>query len=824
MNIQELFSNRTNEAISKAIEVAVNKKQRAVDTEHLLYSLTQDKVVMSRVFKELGIKIEELEKQINNQLSEGSYFGGQPTFSPRARQVIQLAYQEALDLNHNYIGTEHLFLGLILEREGLAAQLLKKYAITHEGARQAVVKVVGEGDKEGKSVNGVETPTLDEFTKDLTDLARENKIDPVIGRDKEINRVIEILARRKKNNPVLIGEPGVGKTAIAEGLAHRIVNGSVPDVLRGKKLKALDLTGLVAGSKFRGEFEERAKKLIDELGKVERDIVLFIDELHTIVGSGAKEGELDFSNIIKPALARGELQVIGATTLNEYQKYIEKDAALERRFQTVYVEEPTVEQTIRILKGVKDRYEAHHKLKITDKALESAAKLSDRYIKNRFLPDKAIDIIDEASSRVRIHYSNEPSEIRELKSQVDKLERERDSLTRGNQLKEAAEVKVQIEKIKEDIKPLEEDWLRERGTGTAEVKVSDIHQVISNMTGIPITELNQEEKDILLNLENELHKRVIGQDEAVTLVANSIKRSRTGLKNPNRPIASFIFLGPTGVGKTELAKTLAEFMFGDEDAIIRLDMSEYMEKFAVTRLIGSPPGYVGYEEGGQLTEKIRRKPYSVILLDEIEKAHPDVFNILLQVLDDGKLTDGKGRTVDFKNTVIIATSNIGSDLILTTLGANEMGKMLDALNPTTNRDSIIKMKKAKDILPKWDELKEKIMGELLKKFRPEFINRLDEIILFKALNLEGIIKIVELVLNETKKNLAEQGIDATFDKAAIAELARIGFDPKFGARPIKRVVQREIENLLSQMLLENRIVKGDQLKVVFKNGKFDITK
>lgn len=812
MNISDLFSNRTRQAIQESFLIATNKKQRSVDTEHLLYGLASDQIVMNKIFKELGINIEELKGQLNTLMVDGTYLGGSPNLTPRAQQVIQLAYQESLDLNHNYIGTEHIFLGLILEREGVAAQILQKYAITHPQARQAVVKVVGEGDAEGKSVSeSTETPTLDEFTKDLTKMAMENKIDPVIGRDEEITRVIEILSRRKKNSPVLIGEPGVGKTAIAEGLALRIFNGQVPDVLKGKKVKSLDLAGLVAGSKFRGEFEERARKLITELEKNEREIILFIDELHTIVGSGAQQGELDFSNILKPPLARGEMQVIGATTLNEYQKYIEKDAALERRFQPVFVEEPSVTDTVKILKGIRERYEAHHKLKITEEALEAAAKLSHRYIKNRFLPDKAIDIVDEAASRVKLNATSEPAQLQNLKLEIQKLERERDSLTRGGQHKEAAEIKVQIEQIKENMKPLQEEWQMKRGTGTPEVQVKDITEVISRMTGIPITELNEEEKDKLMHLEDELHKRIVGQDEAVKLVAQAIRRSRTGLKNPNRPIASFMFLGPTGVGKTELTKALAELMFGDDDAMIRIDMSEYMEKFAVSRLIGAPPGYVGYDEGGQLTEQVRRKPYSVILFDEIEKAHPEVFNILLQVLEDGKLTDGKGRVVDFKNTIIIATSNIGAEIILAALGAKEISRMVDAMRPQENDTGLIKLKKATDQAPKWEQITQEVMNLLQTRFRPEFLNRIDEIITFQPLSEEHINQIIHLVLNDTRKLLAEQNITIEFDQSVIDFVAISSYNPQFGARPIRRAVQREVENFLSEQLLQNNIQSGDDI-------------
>ncbi|MBE2280694.1 MAG: ATP-dependent Clp protease ATP-binding subunit [Ignavibacteriaceae bacterium] len=825
MNLPDQFSKRTQEALQKAFEIAQQKEQRAIDTEHILYGITEDEIVMKRVFKELGINTNELREYLEKQMSQGSFKMETPNFTPRAYQVLQLANNESIQLAHNYIGTEHLLLGLILEQEGLAAQVLKKYAINHNQARQSVIKVVGEGDKEGNKVsNGLDTPTLNEFSKDLNELARQDKIDPVIGRDEEIIRVIEILSRRKKNNPVLIGEPGVGKTAIAEGLAQKIVLDQVPDVLRNKTVRALDLSKLVAGSKFRGEFEERVKKLIDDLEKVERNVILFIDELHTIVGSGAQSGELDFSNMIKPALARGELQVIGATTLNEYQKYIEKDAALERRFQPVLVNEPSVEQTVQILKGIKERYEAHHKLKIQENALIAAANLSDRYIKNRFLPDKAIDIVDEAASRVRIKYTSEPKELRDIKDVIKKLDTERESLTRASQHKEAAEVKVKIEQLKEELKPIEEKWMKQRGTGTPEVSVSDIHEIISRMTGIPITELNKEEKENLKNLEQKLHERIIGQDEAVHLVAQAIRRSRTGLKDPRRPIASFLFLGPTGVGKTELAKALSEIVFGDEDAMIRIDMSEYMEKFAVTRLIGAPPGYIGYEEGGQLTEKVRRKPYSVILLDELEKAHPDVFNILLQVLDDGKLTDGKGRVVDFKNTIIIATSNIGSDLILTSIGLSEASKKKSEEKPKASKEGLIKLKDTEPLAPNWDEIRSGIFQLLGKFFRPEFLNRLDEIIMFKALTQAEVKDIVRLVLENTTRLMRAQNIEVEFDESVVTEIADISYNPQYGARPVRRAVQSEIENLLSSKILEDQIKSGEKVKVTYKDNKFEVEK
>lgn len=820
MNIQDLFSQRTNEALQNAATVALGHSQPVIDTEHLLYALTEDDV-MQKVLKQLGVNVADLAAQLERSMSSGVVHGDvSPSISPRASQVFRLAYQESMALKHNYIGTEHIFLGLILESEGLAAQLLNRLGITHVAARQAVIKVVGEGDKEGTGVQGQSaTPTLDEFSRDLTELARADKIDPVIGRSDEITRVIEILSRRKKNNPVLIGEPGVGKTAIAEGLAQRIVSEQVPDVLRDKKVKALDLGMLVAGSKYRGEFEERVKKLITELESVERNIILFIDELHTIVGTGAKEGELDLSNMLKPALARGEIQVIGATTLNEYQKYIEKDAALERRFQPVLVNEPTPEQTLLILQGIKPSYEAHHKLKITADAIDAAVRLADRYIKDRFMPDKAIDVLDEAASRVRLKFTSEPEELRVRKQEMQKLETERESLTRAGQHEKAAEIKMKIEQLKQDIQPLEAELAKTRGTATPEVTLKDVQEVVSRMTGVPITELNKEERQNLMNLEQNLHQRVVGQDEAVRLVSEAIRRSRVGLKDPKRPIASFLFLGPTGVGKTELAKALSELVFGDEDAVIRLDMSEYMEKFAVTRLIGSPPGFVGYEEGGQLTEKVRRKPYAIILLDEIEKAHPDVFNILLQVLEDGRLTDGKGRTVDFKNTIIIATSNIGSDLVLNYIHEQkEKAEEADKPKPTTR---LIKVKEQNTNEQKdWQDLQSKLMELLKRNFRPEFLNRLDEVVIFRALRPEQLESIVRLMLEKTRALLHAQNMELVVDDSAVAQLAEMSYDPEFGARPIRRTIQREVENALTDRLLAGEFKEGDRITIAYDGSKF----
>ncbi len=837
MQLSDLFSERTNRALQEAAQFAVEHGQRSIDTEHILYGLAQDGSVMQRIFKELDIEVAELLTQVGNLVARGGVQGTTPRLSPRAAQAIQLAYEEALDLKHKYIGTEHLFLGLLLEGEGLAAQLLRKSGVTQAKARDAVVKVVGEGGLKGEgeevATGESQTPTLDQFAKDLTDFAAQNKIDPVIGRSDEITRVIEILSRRKKNNPVLIGEPGVGKTAIVEGLAVRIQSGNVPDILKGKRIKALDLGMLLAGSKYRGEFEERAKKMIDEVEQSDRKIILFIDELHTIVGSGAREGELDLSNMLKPALARGGMQIIGATTLSEYQKYIEKDAALERRFQPVIVDEPTVDETIQILQGIKERYEAHHKLKIKDSALKAAANLADRYIKDRFMPDKAIDVIDEAASRVRLRFTSEPEEISKLRVEIKKLETEREALTRANMHKEAAETKVEIEKLKEQLEPMLEELARERGTDTPEVRVHDVQEVISRMTGVPVTDLTTQDESDLANLEKRLHERIIGQDEAVTLVAQAVRRARVGLKDPKRPIASFLFLGPTGVGKTELAKALAETVFGDENNIIRLDMSEYMEKFAVSRLIGSPPGYVGFEEGGQLTEQVRRKPYSLILLDELEKAHADVFNILLQVMEDGRLTDSKGRVVDFRNTIIIATSNLGSEVILEFLQKQDEERVAaaDTNQPETTETETkyIKTKPATSqngdsIMNSWNNLKTAILKVLQKAFRPEFVNRFDEIVMFKALSMEQMEGIVKLMLDRTVEMLAARDIQLEITTDAVKHLAAISYDPEFGARPARRTIQREVENKLTEKIIADEVNAGDKLKLSAPEGNLTIEK
>ncbi len=798
INIMDYFSQRASNSLQKSAEIAVNAGSNKIDTEHLLAGVLSEDEVVKRVIKELKLDIELLQKQLSEYIGEDEdreiSYEQTPTLSPRVKQVLQQSFMESRNLGHNYIGGEHILLGLISEGEGLASQLFVKYGVDYNQARQAVVKVVGEGDEKGEKITEKsETPNLDKYSRDLTQLAYDGKIDPIIGRADEITRVIQILSRRKKNNPVLIGEPGVGKTAIAEGLAYRISKNNVPDILRDKRVKELDVALLVAGAKFRGEFEERAKKVIKELQSTGGQIILFIDELHTIVGSGASEGQMDLSNMLKPALARGELKVIGATTLNEYKKYIEKDSALERRFQPVLVNEPTVDQTIDILKGLRDKYEAHHKVKITDEAIVSASIMSDRYIKDRFLPDKAIDLIDESASKVRIESSLVPDEIATLQDEIEKLEKEREAYSRAGEHEKGAQLKVQIEKLKSQLQPLNDQWSKKKGTGTPTVTADSIADLISLQTGIPVSQLKSEDKERLLHLEEELHKKVVGQDEAVKAVSEAVRRARVGLKDPNRPIGSFLFMGPTGVGKTLLAKTLAWQIFGDEEAMIRLDMSEYMEKFAVSRMVGSPPGYVGYEEGGQLTEAVRRQPYSVILLDEIEKAHSDVFNILLQILDDGRLTDAKGRTVDFKNTILIATSNIGSDLIMDSL------------------------KGGKD--PDWDRLKEKMIDRLKSHFRPEFLNRLDDVVIFRKLEKAQIREVAKILIDEVVRMLKAQGFELIVTDAVLDHLADIGYDPEFGARPMRRVIQESIENKLADGLLKGDFKPGQKITVDFKEGK-----
>ncbi|RLD12554.1 MAG: ATP-dependent Clp protease ATP-binding subunit, partial [Caldiserica bacterium] len=761
-----------------------------IKTEHLLLALLRKADFVKGILSSLGVNLKELETEVLSYMKKKDRGVEEVSFSPRVKKVLELAQREAEAMGSGYIGSEHLLLGLIDEGEGIAARILKDKNLTRDNLLKAILK----REKMAKEEKFSETPTLDQFGRDLTKLAKEGKLDPVIGREKEIARVLRILSRRTKNNPVLIGEPGVGKTAIVEGIAQRIASGKVPDVLKNKRLIALDIGGLVAGTKYRGEFEERMKKLLDEIKRNEGKIITFIDELHTVVGAGGAEGAVNASNILKPALARGEMQCIGATTIGEYRKYIEKDPALERRFQPVLVSEPTVEQTIEILRGLKDKYEAHHRVKISDDAIVAAATLSDKYITDRFLPDKAIDLIDEASAKVKLSEKGEPETIKKLEEDLKRVQREKEAAVKAEDFEKAAKLKKLEEELTKKLEEEKKKWNKEKGGDVPVVTYEDVAEVVSEWTGIPVSKLVEEEVKKLMRMEEELHKRIVGQDEAVKAVSEAIRRARAGLKDPKKPIGSFMFLGPTGVGKTELAKALAEFLFGDENALVRFDMSEYMEKHAVSKLIGAPPGYVGYEEGGQLTEIVRRKPYSVILLDEIEKAHPDVFNILLQILDDGRLTDSKGRTVDFKNTVIIMTSNLGSDTLL-------------SIDP---RDK-----------EQFERAKARILDMLKIKFRPEFLNRIDEIIVFHPLTKEHIKAIVKLLIERVRRTLRGQGMDLELTEKAIEKIAEEGFDPTFGARPLRRTIQREIENVIAKKIIEGDFKEGDTIIVdVDEKGEF----
>ncbi len=795
VNVMDYFTNRANTVLQTAAQRAVSLKHRLVDTEHFLWALAEEKEVAQKLLTELGVKPDDLANYLKAISPEGAYTGSQPELSPRAKRVLQLAFDEARSLNHNYVGSEHILLALIREGEGLAAQTLEKFAIDLTKARAAVIKLVGEGIADGEQAKQPsKTPTLDEFSQDLTLQAREGKIDPVIGRQHEIDRVIHILSRRTKNNPVLIGEPGVGKTAIVEGLATRIVQNEVPEALQNKRLLSLDLAGMVAGTKYRGEFEERLKKAVDEVRQASREVILFIDELHTLVGAGGAEGAIDAANLLKPALARGELQAIGATTLSEYKKHIEKDAALERRFQPVIVKENSVEETIEILRGLRDRYEAHHRVKISDEALVAAAELSDRYVQDRFLPDKAIDLIDEASAEVRLQSVAPPANLQEVEAQMQRISKELESAGRNKEKDTKAKLEQELEELQKTHQEIKEVWEKQKGTDYPVVTVDNVASVLSRMTGIPVTKLTEEERSRLLDLEAKLHKKIVGQDKAVSLVADAVRRARAGLKDPRRPIGVFMFLGPTGVGKTELARVLAEELYGSEDIMIRLDMSEYQERHTVARLIGSPPGYVGFDEGGQLTEKVRRQPFSIILLDEIEKAHPDIFNLLLQIMEDGRLTDGKGRTVDFKNTIVIMTSNLGSRIIQ------------DAQTEGMSDGS----------------LEEKIEDLLKAQFKPEFINRIDEFILFQSLTPEDLLHIVDLQLEEVRRLVKAQDMELSVDAKVKKHLAEIGYEAEYGARPLRRVIQTELETPLSQQLIKQEFVPGDTIKVSFDTKNKDL--
>ena len=794
VDVTDAFSEQTLELLQRAAEKAHELRRNELDTEHLLYVLSDTDVCVA-LLKELKLSPQDLRGYIDAHAQTGSAAPDaavdRMTISPRLKKAFQYAFQASRELGHSYVGPEHLLIGLASVPDSIAGTQLRKYGVTPEALRQKVVKVVGKGAEDGRVDTPTGTPTLDRFGRDLTAIARQGKLDPVLGRAQEIENTIEVLARRKKNNPVLIGEPGVGKTAIVEGLAQRIVNGDVPEVLRGKRLVEINLNAMVAGAKYRGEFEERAKQLIDEVTARNDELVLFIDELHTIVGAGqgGGEGGLDIANVLKPALARGELSLIGATTLNEYQKYIEKDAALERRFQPVLVPEPTVEQTIVILRGLRDKLEAHHQVTFADDAFVAAAEMSDRYITSRFLPDKAIDLIDQAAARVRIGSTSRPAEIQELEAEIAQLKREQDYAASRKRFDEAKGFEDRITGKQQRLDELTEAWQRKTGSETLEVTVAAIAEVVSRLTGIPVTDLTQEERQKLLKMEERLRERVVGQDDAVVAVSDAVRLSRAGLGQASRPIATFLFLGPTGVGKTELAKALAETVFGDEQAIIRIDMSEYMERHAVARLIGAPPGYVGYDEGGQLTERVRRKPYSVILLDEIEKAHPDVYNVLLQVFDDGRLTDGKGRVVDFSNTVIIATSNLGAPIIMDNLEKPESSRMDDKA------------------------LRAALMKVLKGHFRPEFLNRIDDIIVFHALSRENIRAIVQIQLERVARTAAAQGITVSFDTALVEHLVEVGYQPEFGARELRRQIRQQVETTLAREILSDKLASGDTVEV-----------
>ncbi len=792
IDVSEYLSEQTRELLQRAAQQAVEWGKREVDTEHLLQALADNEVAQA-IFKGFRVSPQEIETHLEKESPRGERPAevSEITVSPRVKSALVHAFEASRELGHSYVGPEHLLIGLATEQDGIAGDLLRRYGLTPQALRQQTVSVVGAGAEEGRVKAPSSTPKLDQFSRDLTELARQGKLDPVIGRAKEIETTIEILARRKKNNPVLSGEPGVGKTAIVEGLAQRIVHHEVPEVLRDKRLVELNVNSLIAGSKYRGEFEERIKQVLEEVTSHSDELLVFIDELHTIVGAGAGGGEggVDIANVFKPALARGELHLLGATTLNEYQKHIEKAAALERRFQPVFVEEPTVEQTINILRGLRDRLEAHHKVRITDEAIVSAAELSDRYVTNRFLPDKAIDLIDQAAARVRIAASSRPADVLELEAEVQQLRREKDSAASRKLTDREKDLAKRIEARERDLERATEEWKRSVASGSVEVGTQHVAEIVSNLTGIPVAELTTEERAKLLKLEERLHERVIGQDEAVNAVAAAVRLARAGLKERGHPIANFLFLGPTGVGKTELARALAWTVYGDEDAMIRIDMSEYMERHAVARLIGAPPGYVGYEEGGQLTERVRRRPYSVVLLDEIEKAHPDVHNVLLQLFDEGRLTDGKGRVVDFTNTIIIATSNLGADLIQRSLHATAGSR------------------------EEYDKLKRELMEVVRRHFRPELVNRIDEIIVFHALGREHIRSIVKLQLERVRRMSHAQGVDVEFDDSLVDHLAAVGYQPEFGARELKRRIRTEVETKLASAMLRGDIAQGQSTRV-----------
>ncbi len=802
-----LFTERAQKVLALSQEEAVRLGHNNIGTEHVLLGLVREgEGIAAKALQSLGLEVPKIQEEVEKLIGVGKQPMQTIHYTPRAKKVVELSQDEARKLGHSYVGTEHILLGLIREGEGVAARVLNNLGVSLNKARQQVLQLLGSNESQaGRQGRGnaqassANTPTLDSLARDLTVSAKEGNVDPVIGRGKEIERVIQVLSRRTKNNPVLIGEPGVGKTAVAEGLAQQIVDNEIPETLRDKRVMTLDMGTVVAGTKYRGEFEDRLKKVMEEIRQA-GNIILFIDELHTLIGAGGAEGAIDASNILKPALSRGELQCIGATTLDEYRKYIEKDAALERRFQPIQVDEPTLEETVQILKGLRDRYEAHHRVTIPDEAVEAAANLSNRYITDRFLPDKAIDLIDEAGSKVRLRSYTIPPNLKELEQKLEEVRKEKDSAVQSQEFEKAASLRDSEQRLREELEETKSKWKEKQGQETSEVSVEDIAKVVSTWTGVPVSNLTKDESDRLLNLEQTLHGRVIGQEESVNAVSKAIRRARAGLKDPKRPIGSFIFLGPTGVGKTELARALAEAMFADEEAMIRIDMSEYMEKHSTSRLVGSPPGYVGYEEGGQLTEKVRRKPYSVVLLDEVEKAHPEVFNILLQVLEDGRLTDSKGRVIDFRNTVLIMTSNVGADEL-------RRNKYVGFNLEEENQD--------------YNNMKTKVTEELKKAFRPEFLNRIDETIVFHSLERKHMKDIVTLMVKQLQQRLKQQEIDFTLTDKAIEKIANEGFNPEYGARPLRRSIQKNIEDLLSEELLKETISKGEKVKIGLNNkGEF----
>ena len=809
MSYQQRFTERAQRSLLLAQEEARRLDFNFVGTEHLLLGLIREgEGVAARALMGLGVDLDKARAEVEKLVGRGSTPGASEIgLTPRAKKVVlELSQDEARHLGHNYIGTEHLILGLIREREGVAARVLENLGVDLSRVRFQVVQQLGmtspaQPGGQRRAGSG-RTPTLDQFGRDLNALAEDNKLDPVVGREKEIERVIQILSRRTKNNPVLIGEPGVGKTAIAEGLAERIVQGKVPETLRDRRVVTLDLGALVAGSKYRGEFEDRLKKVMEEI-RGAQNVILFIDEMHTIIGAGAAEGAIDASNILKPALARGELQVIGATTIDEYRKHVEKDAALERRFQPIMVEEPSIEEAVEILRGLRDRYEAHHRVKITDEALRAAVELSDRYVTDRFLPDKAIDLVDEAGSRVRLQAYVPPPSVRQLETRLEEVRKEKEAAISGQEFEKAARLRDEEQTLREELDQTKNDWQQRQVASQYDVGVDDIAHIVSSWTGIPVKRLKTEESERLLNLESELHRRYVGQEEAVQAVSRAIRRARSGVKDPRRPIGSFIFLGPTGVGKTELARALADALFGDEDAVVTIDMSEYMERHTTSRLVGAPPGYVGYEEGGQLTEAVRRRPYSVVLLDEIEKAHPEVFNVLLQVLEEGRLTEAKGRTVDFKNTVIIMTSNAGAERIQR--GTTRLG--------FTSGDGE----------ESFERMRESVMEEVHHTFRPEFLNRVDDIIVFHPLTEDDLKEIVKILLRDLEQRIRASGLTLDITDEACAFLVKRGYDPKYGARPLRRAIQRQLEDPLSEAILRGGFGPGTTVRVDVEEGGEHLT-